>query len=102
MPTSLVLTDCGLLLEKFWHIGGQQSSAHACGGLGWFQADQKVAFVPILERERDSSSGQKTLEEEDGTSGGGRDSGFPGQEDGVSTTSPSTVLLKAPQVATCS
>lgn len=102
MPTSLVLTDCGLLLEKFWHTGGQQSSAHVCGGLGWFQADQQVAFVPVLERERDTLPGQKTLEEEDGASGGGRDSGFPGQEDGVSTTSPSTVLLKAPQVARCS
>lgn len=99
MPKSLLLIDCGLVLEKFWHTGGQQSPAHACGDLGWFQADQQVAFVPVLERERDSSPGHGTLQKEDGTSDGGRDSGFPGQEDVVSTRSPFRVILKAPQVA---
>lgn len=47
-------------------------------------------------------SRQETLQEETGTSDGGRDYGFTGEEDGVNARSPFTALLKAPQLASSS
>lgn len=69
---------------------------------GWLQSDQKVAFVPVVEREGDSLSGQETLQEEAGTSDRGRDDSFTGEEDGATARSPFTALLKAPQFASSS
>jgi len=46
--------------------------------------------------------GQEILREESGTSGGGKDYGFTGEEDGVNARSPFTALLKAPQFVSSS